>query len=455
MGFEIRQTQKLDQSIALTPQLKKSLEILQKPSLELHEFLSEELRTNPLLEDMSGEYENIPEQIGENPDVENDSSESEENASDREEENRKRDFMLNSLPDKISLREHLLNESKLDAENADTAEAFEFLISFMDERGFLPSDAQSKLEDSGFSPESARAAIKLLRDSDPPGIGASDMRDSLMLQLERKGMGDSLPYRILDRDYELLMRRKVSEIADLENTTPAEVESAIAQIAKLNTSPAKDFSREDPRFIKPDIAFKLDDSGEWTAELTNEYIPRLRINPDYRRLLADGKLRESEETYIREKIREGKFLMDAIEQRQNTLLRIGRSILERQREYFEGGPEDLKPMTMQDVADDVHLHPSTVGRAIAEKYADTPFGITPLKSFFSGGYESLGGESVASASVKSRIRSIVESESPQSPLSDSKIAEILSGEGLNIARRTIAKYREELGIAPKNLRKRF
>ncbi len=172
-------------------------------------------------------------------------------------------------------------------------------------------------------------------------------------------------------------------------------------------------------------------------------------------MAASATLRADEAEYISAKLREGKFIIDAIEHRKQTLLKIAFAILSLQPEFFEKGKSALKPMTMQEVADIVGVHPTTVGRAVSEKYADTPFGIVALKSFFSAGYESAGVGEVASASVKERIREIVRDESPRSPLSDSKIADILAAEGLNVARRTVAKYREELGIAPKNLRKRF
>ena len=319
----------------------------------------------------------------------------------------------------------------------------------------MPRDAAARAEEIGFSKEDAEAAIRLLRESDPPGIGAFDMRDSLMLQLERKGMGGSLAHRILESRYDLLMRRRVSEIARLENSTEAEVEGAIGEIAKLSTSPAHEFARDDDRFVYADVAYKKTPEGAWTAELTNEYVPKLRINQEYRKMASGAAVTKDGAAYISSKIREGKFIIEAIEHRQKTLLKIALAILELQPEFFERGAGALKPMTMQDVADLVGVHPTTVGRAVSEKYADTPFGILPLKSFFGAGYDSGSGGGVASSSVKERMRAIVGGESPRAPLSDSKIAEILSSEGVDIARRTVAKYREELGIAPKNLRRRY
>lgn len=459
MPPEIKQTQRVEQGLVLTPQLKKSLEILQASSLELSDIIAAELRTNPLLEDAAADgIAEKPQSVGESGDTYDDSDYDGADSPDPDgakDENKRRDFALNSIPDKKSLGEYLLNEASLDAPNAEVAKAFAFLVGELDERGFLPREALERAEKDGFSKEDIDAALALLRESEPAGIGAFDMRDSLMLQLERKGLGGSLAHKILEFHYDLLVRRKVPEIAKAEGVTEENVEDAIGEIAKLNTSPAHEFSDDEEKYVEADIIYKKLPNGAWTAELADDSLPKLRINQEYRKMAASATLRADEAEYISAKLREGKFIIDAIEHRKQTLLKIAFAILSLQPEFFEKGKSALKPMTMQEVADIVGVHPTTVGRAVSEKYADTPFGIVALKSFFSAGYESAGGGEVASSSVKERIREIVRGESPRSPLSDSKIADILAAEGLNVARRTVAKYREELGIAPKNLRKRF
>ena len=431
MATEMGQSQRIEQGLAITPQLKRSLEILQAPALDLHDMIVTELQTNPALEEINpAEMLERPESVGEDPE-DFDGQDYQEPNSASSDEQLKRDFILNSIPDTQSLREYLLKESKLDAENARVAEAFETLVGHMDDRGFLDADAVENAISKGFDEKTVRQALDMLRSSAPSGIGAFDMRDSLMLQLEHK-----------------------NKIASLENRSPEDVEDAIGEIAKLSTSPAHDFAEDTDRYITPDVVYKKED-GEWTVQLTNEYIPKLRINPEYRKMIAEGKLRKDAESYVKEKIRDGKSFMDAVEQRQNTLLNIARAILLKQPDFFEIGAEALKPMTMQDIADIVQLHPTTVGRAVSEKFAETPHGLYPMKFFFNGGYNNQSGESIASASVKEKIRDIVSSEPPQKPFSDAKIADILSGDGITIARRTVAKYREEIGIPAKSLRKRF
>ena len=435
MATEMGQSQRIEQGLAITPQLKRSLEILQAPTLDLHDMIVNELQTNPILEEISpAEMPEKPESVGENPD-DFDGEDLQPSQNNQSDEQLKRDFVLNSIPDTQSLREYLLNESKLDAENARVAEAFEALVGAMDDRGFLDADAVENAVSKGFDEKIVRQALDMLRNSSPSGIGAFDIRDSLMLQLEHKHMGNSLACKILEDHFDLLLKRRVNEIAEIENRTVEDVENAISEIAKLSTSPARDFAEDTERYITPDIIYKKENQA-WTAELTNEYIPKLRINPEYRQMIAEG-------------------IMEAVEQRQNTLLKIARAILLKQPDFFESGAEALRPMTMQDVADIVQLHPTTVGRAVSEKFAETPHGLYPMKFFFNSGYNNSSGDSIASASVKEKIRDIVSSEPPQKPFSDAKIAEILAEDGIAIARRTVAKYREEIGIPTKSLRKRF
>ncbi len=458
MASKFEQSQRQEQKLLLTPQLKRSLEILQAPSIELREIIDDELKVNPLLEEVSIDIER-PKTIGENLNEDfddfDDNSEYQENSNfDAEQKNR--DFLLNSIPDHSSLQEYLLNEAALDAKNESVAKAFKSLAGSLDERGFLSADAVENALALGVDKKSIDEALQLLRECEPAGIGAFDMRESLMLQLERNARSGSLAYRILENHYQLLMKRKVEEIADLENRNPSEVEAAIAEIAKLNTSPATDFEPQEEKFISPDIIFFQTQDGDWSAELARDNLPRLQINQDYRMMAASGKMKSDELAYFKEKIRDGKWFMEAIETRRKTLEKIALAIIAKQPDFFENGVDALRPMIMRDIADMIGVHPTTVGRAISEKYAQTPFGLYPLKIFFSGGYESDESEKgISSESVKNRIAKIVEDESPQAPLSDSKISDILANEGVKVARRTISKYREELGIAPKNLRKRF
>ncbi len=465
MAQDIRQTLKQEQSLTLTPQLKRSLEILQAPNLELEKIIENELQTNPLLDEVPPQTLQLPPEYNE----EDDSDDYEEKSfaknkndgiqyigvSGDTQSQLKRDYFINSIPDKYSLNEYLLNEAAVDIANQRVEDAFRELVGLLDERGFLAFDYADVLKSKGFSKEETESALEYLQACEPSGIGALDMRGSLMLQLEHNHRGNSLAYRILENHYELLVKRKVEEIAKLENCKTDKVEIAIAEISKLETSPARAYEPEPQEFIYPDMIFYFDSDNILRVVLPEDRLPHLMINQEYRQMSASGSLNSAAADYVREKIKDAKNVMEALVHRQSTLLKIGESILKRQRAYFTEGISALRPMTMQDVADDVSLHASTVGRAVSGKYAQTPFGIIALKSFFSGGYSLSGGAEVASSSVKEKIKKIISQESSQKPLSDSKIADILAEDGVVIARRTVAKYREELGIAPKNLRKRF
>ena len=481
----LSQSQKLEQGLSLTSQLKRSLEILQAPSLELEEMVSRELSSNPLLEEVSGSGDGVvfslePCKTRKRTSEEGDFDDSFDSTvsgggeiiprggdefeyadsveSDSVEANMRRDYIFNSAEQPESSTEYILKQAVLDSPDRITAKACAFLVSLMDERGFIPSDALERTKAEGYSDEEASAALKLLRGMSPAGIGAFDMRDSLMLQLEHKGRADSVAYRILRDHYDLLMKRKVSEIASSMRISAAEVESAINSLSELKTSPLRDFDNSPSDYVCVDLIAKRGDDGLWRAELTNERVPELRINTEYRNMLALGKLGKEAKAYVGEKTREGKFLIEAIAHRQRTLKSIGDQICMRQSAFFSGGGFGaLKPLTMQTVAEALDMHPTTVSRAVSEKYMQTPFGVVPLKRFFVSSVASADGEQeVSNAAVKSLLSEIISVVSASDPLSDSEIAKILKDSyNMSVARRTVAKYRDALGIPPKSLRKRY
>ncbi len=451
----LQNSQRIEQGLNLTPAQKRSLEILQKPVLELGRYIETQLNTNPLLEVDESDAAERPESVGENPDFAGEDFDDVSYSSPKSDavaEQAKRDFLLNSQTDKPRLGEDLINEARMDAPSGRVADAFKFLVENLDSRGFLPVDILAEAGAAGFSAEEAQSALDMLQSSPPSGVGARSLRECFMIQLAQKGMSGTLAYRILEDNYGLLLKRRVDKIAQLQCRSVEDVENAIEEIAKLSTSPAADYADEEPELLIPDVEY-FKNGGVWDVRLTNSYIPKLKINSDYRQMVASGGLDSEAQSYVREKIRDAKSLIDAVHQRQTTLLRIAKAILLRQRRFFEDGT--LLPMTRQDIADDVGLHATTVGRAISGKCADTPFGVVEFKNFFTSGLENDSGAGVSSSTVKEKIRDIVAAEDPQSPLSDEKISRALAAMGFVAARRTVAKYREELGIAPKTLRKRF
>lgn len=497
-GFQ--QVQKQSQSMVLAPQLRQSLKILQVPSLELRSAVLQELQNNPTLEelpydDVSIEAEQDPSNSDEpNTDEDSEDSDDKDVPLDQEttessesldfsedfsvldkmgndwndylyensgeipytsEDAERRQHFFDSLTQGNSLQENLMRQARMSEEDEEVLQALEYLVGSLDDNGFVTSNLSDLALMANLPLKKVQEAAKLLKTLDPPGIGADNVQECLLIQLRMQGRGNSLAARIISKDWKMLLRRRIPEIARHFGVSHVEVQNAIQEIAELDPAPGRKFSDDNNQVVEPDVTVYQDEEGEWQIELNNEYIPRLRINNDYKHMMAQGKIKGKEREYLQEKFRSGRFLISAIEQRQQTLERITREILKFQREFFDYGKGNLKPLTMNQVADIVGVHETTVSRAIANKYIRTPHGVFEMKYFFTPGYTGDSGEEISNKSVKDRIAQLIEKEPPSKPLSDQKIVEKLKEEGVSIARRTVAKYREELGILPTNLRRRY
>jgi len=259
---------------------------------------------------------------------------------------------------------------------------------------------------------------------------------------------------MLRDQFELLSRRRIPELSRKLGAAPDDVQAAIEEIGKLDPAPGRRFAEDNNRVVVPDVVVEKD-GDEWKIHLNSDYIPRLRLSSTYRELIAKGTLSKEERDYLRERMRSGKFLIDSIEQRQRTIERITREIIKAQTAFFEHGVSQLRPLTMTQIADIVGVHETTVSRAIANKYMQTPHGVFDFKYFFTTGYEADSGASVSNTSVKELLADLVTMEDKSSPLSDQELVAKLHDKGLTLARRTVAKYREELGILPSNLRRDY
>jgi len=333
-------------------------------------------------------------------------------------------------------------------------EAMRHLVGSLDDRGFLTQSAADVALQTNLPLEVVQQAIKLLKTFDPPGIGCQNIAESLIQQLIAKGRSDSLAARILRDHFTLLSRRRIPEIARKLGSHMDDVQVAIEEIGTLDPAPGRRFADDNNRVVVPDVTVEKD-GEEWKIILNSDYIPRLRISSTYRELIAKGTLNKQEREYLRERMRAGKFLINSIEQRQQTIERITREIIKVQTEFFEKGVSKLKPLTMTQIADVVGVHETTVSRAIANKYIRTPHGVFDFKYFFTPGYQADSGASVSNTSVKDMINDLIEGEDRSHPLSDQEIVGKLQEKGINIARRTVAKYREELGLLPSNLRRDY
>ena len=477
-GFQ--QVQKQSQSLVLAPQLRNSLKILQAPAVELRTSILEELQANPLLEELAIDSISVEEQR-ENPnqnELEQD-TEMEFNAEDfsvlermnedmREhyalentgqsytsEDAERREHFMNSLTTSQSLQQHLIEQAELTDCSKQEREALLYLIGSIDDNGFLTETISNIALTSRIPYKAVSQASQTLKTFDPPGIGTADTQDCLATQLELRGRGDSIAAQILRKHFQLLIRRRIPELGRKLGTTTDEIQAAIEEIATLEPAPGKRFSPDSNTVIEPDVSVFQDEYGEWQIKLNSDYIPRLRISSTYKEMLAKGSLNKQEKEFMIERMRSGKFLINSIEQRQQTIERITQEILTLQSDFFAVGVAKLRPLTMNTIAQAIGVHETTVSRAIANKYIRTPHGVFAFKYFFTPGYKSGSGESVSNKSIKDMIQHIIDDENPAKPYSDQGIVNILTDKKIKIARRTVAKYREELGILPTNLRRRY
>lgn len=475
----LQQVQRQTQTLVLAPQLRQSLKILQVPALELRTTILEELQTNPALEelptdDISLEESEISEDSperedsGKELDFENDNDVlmklSEDMREYFEQENgatpytseqaEKRQHFFDSIASEISLQEHIIQQAVLSDASPEVVKALEYLVGSLNDRGFLTLPPSDVSDGSGLSSELIEQAHNLLKSLDPPGIGSVDLQECLLIQLKLARNDTSIAATIIQDHFDLLLRRRIPEIARKMGVNIDEVQAAIEEIAALDPAPGRRFGEDTNRVVVPDVKVEKQ-LDEWVVTLSNDYIPRLRLNSTYKNLIAKGKLSPKEKEYIHDKLRSGKFLISSIEQRQQTIERITREILQFQEDFFEHGVSKLHPLTMNQVAERIGVHETTISRAISSKYIDTPHGVFAFKYFFTTGYTSFNGEAVSNTSIKKLIADIIEEEDPAKPFSDQGIVNILVEKNIKIARRTVAKYREELGILATNLRRKY
>ncbi|HAB19146.1 MAG TPA: RNA polymerase sigma-54 factor, partial [Verrucomicrobiales bacterium] len=306
---------------------------------------------------------------------------------------------------------------------------------------------------TGIPAEELEAALKLVQSFQPPGVGARDLRECLLLQLEQSGRQNSIEYQVVRDHMDALGKRRFPEIARVLGISPAEAQTVGANIAQLDPRPGRSFSSEPEQYIVPEIIVTRTSSGEFSVTTTNDYLPHVRISNTYKDLLSNAETTPEVREYIREKIKAGKFLIKSLHQRQSTILNIAQEIVKRQRDFMEHGVTQLRPMTMLQVAEVVGVHETTVSRAVSGKFMATPQGVFELKYFFTSGLATSNGETVSNKSVKTALTDLITNEPKGAPLSDEELVARLKEQGIIIARRTVAKYRSELRVLPSHLRK--
>ncbi len=457
-------SQSLTQQQTLAPHMRKSLEILQAGTQELSALIRQSLETNPVLEDVS-DFESLDTEPAEDPadavgETEDDWRERSilENRGTQwtQDDEERRQHMFESLVAPLTLQAHLqkqIHESLVDDE---VREAAEVILGSLDARGFLDQSPEEITRQSEIEVGIVRRGLELVRSLDPAGVGAVNLAEALLLQLERDEEGtSSVEYRIVRDHLEELARQRYPQIARAMGITVERVSAAAERIGRLNPNPGGDFDATANPHIAPDVVIERDEEGSLIATLTGEHLPQLRINDFYKDIIGKQGVDAKARQFLREQIREGRGLMRALALRQETILAIAHKIIEHQPMFFEKGTRHLRPMTMHDIAAELDLHPTTVSRAVAGKYVLTPRGLMEMRAFFATGYHTEGGDQVSNAGVREAIQQLVAKENPAKPLSDEALMKALAVQGITVARRTVAKYREQLNILPSHLRKAY
>jgi RNA polymerase sigma-54 factor len=459
--------QSLTQQQALAPQMRKSLEILQASTLELTQLIQQALETNPVLEDVT---ENISLDDDKIDPEEADSleymNETDDDWRDRtilegksspwtQEDEERRQRIYDSIVAPETLQQHLQHQLDLSMVDSEVREAAKAILGNLNERGFLDLPITTLGIRMGLKPRDLNEALSLVQSFNPAGIGASGIPESLLLQLERSTGVDTLEYKIVRDHLEDLARKRYLQIARALGTNVERITEAASRIGRLSPNPGGEFDPTGNPYILPDVVIERDDDGLWYARLTGEHLPDLRINDFYKDMIGKSGTDAKARQFLRDQIRDGRSLIHAISLRQETILAIAHKLIEHQPLFLTKGHRHLRPLTMNDIADELSLHATTISRAVAGKYIFTPHGLMEMRAFFATGYQNSDGSEVSNAAVREAIQQLVANEPPTKPLSDEFLMKALAKQGITLARRTVAKYREQLNILPSHLRKTF
>jgi RNA polymerase sigma-54 factor len=478
----------LKQELKINPRLYQAMDLLYMPLLDLQQHLKQELLNNPFLDMIEPDEED--EEEGETPQEEatqETEAEKEEkgeidweeilldgfDAGGRREEHEEREYYEPVTVDSRDLSDHLRDQVTLLDLNGRQMFLAEEFIGNINEDGYLACGLEKIVEGANeevrkaaeeterevtdlpvYTMAEAEEMLATIQSLDPPGVGARDLRECLMLQLREAGLEHSVPFRLVRDCFDELIAHRWSEISKRFGISPADVQKAADEIAKLDPKPGLVYSDASDNYIIPDlIVDKID--GKYHVFLNDANLPRLKLSKAYQEIARDKKKFDGEnKEFISNKLNSANWMIQAIEQRRQTMLKVMNYIVERQREFFEKGVQFLKPLTLREVAEVISMHESTVSRVTNEKFVQTPRGVLPLKFFFSSGLSTTAGEDVSARGIKAQIQKLVADEDPKHPLTDQAIVNILKETGVQIARRTVAKYRDQLGVLSARMRKR-
>ncbi len=461
---------RLSQRLILTPSLQQAIKLLPLTTLELAEVLDQEVMENPLLEEVPVEETKTVEEIAQEETAERERPDDPlkdieierffEDYFDDGADRRMRPAEVpevapieNTLTESPDLYDHLLWQLRMTEADEATLEIGEAIIQNLDEDGLLRVSLEDVAAMGPWPMEAVEKTLALVQTLDPPGVAARSLTESLRIQLRVLGLENS-PADVMVRDHmKQLQSHQYPEISRQMGLSADEVAHHLEIIQGLSPRPGNRYSAKRSDYVLPDV-FVVKEGEEYKIVLNDDGLPKLRISPTYRRML-DQKEPGWEETraYVKDKLRSALWLLKSVDQRQRTIYKVAESIVRHQRAFLDHGISHLRPLVLRDVASDIGMHESTVSRVVANKYMHTPRGVYEMRFFFHSGITSTMGEAISSVTIKDRIKKMIEEEDAFRPLSDSRIADVLGAEGLPLARRTVAKYREELRIPPSNLRK--
>ncbi len=482
----------LRQELKINPRLYQAMDLLYMPLLDLQNHLKQELLNNPFLdmiepdeEDEEGEEGEVQEESANETEAEKAEKEEKSeidweeilldgfDAGGRREEHEEREYYEPVTVDTRDLADHLRDQVTLLDLNGRQMYLAEEFIGNINEDGYLACGLEKIVEGVNESVQKvveendrevsdlplytmveAEEMLRVVQSLDPPGVAARDLRECLMLQLREAGLEHSVPFRLVRDCFDELIAHRWSEISKKFGISPADVQKAADEIAKLDPKPGLVYSDASDNYIIPDlIVDKID--GKYFVFLNDANLPRLKLSKAYQEIARDKKKFDGEnKEFISNKLNSANWMIQAIEQRRQTMLKVMNYIVDRQREFFEKGVQFLKPLTLREVAEVISMHESTVSRVTNEKFVQTPRGVLPLKFFFSSGLSTTAGEDVSARGIKAQIQKLVADEDSKHPLTDQAIVNILKETGVQIARRTVAKYRDQLGVLSARMRKR-
>jgi RNA polymerase sigma-54 factor len=490
MKLEMRGQMRMEQKMKLAPHMIQSMEILQLPILALQERIEQELNSNPVLEteppESPEEVESASEDQAQEDTEEKDLVLSTDNNKTEDFErldslsdgfsdymdeagpfrtriqtdeiDKKLEAMKNTAAPPQSLHDHLAEQWRLVEADEPVKKAGDMIIDYIDDRGYLSIRLEQLYnKDRGdFTVDDLKQALQLVQKLEPTGVGARDLKECLLIQMEQSSEDMSFESRLVSEYMDELLDNHLPEIARKMNCSIDSINRAVEHLSKLDTSPGLQIGQEQNHPITPDVIVESDDMGQYLVRLADSGLPNLRVNDYYAKMAKDDKVGEKTRKFLQNNLRSAHWIMEAIEQRKNTLLKVSKAIVKYQKDFFDKGELYLRPLPMSKVANDVGVHLATVSRAVAGKYVQCPWGVLPLRKFFSGGREDANGQAHSWEAIRAKLQQVIDEEDKTKPLNDDQIREKLAQAGIdNLARRTVAKYRKILNIPAARFRKKY